>query len=153
MSALIPFLALNQTGDQVLAWVNQQLARAGFRVAQTFDLQVARLAHADCPCPHHGTDRCTCQMIVLLIYGEHADPATLVIHGQDGGSWLSFANPAAQHAHQRLEAFIRRALNPDRAEAPSPIKVLMEVEQRAGSARRKSFHLQRCTRSRKRKDK
>lgn len=126
MSALIPFLALDQTGDQVLAWANQQLAAAGFRVVQTFDLQVARLAHADCPCPHHGTDRCNCQMIVLLVYGEHAGPATLVIHGQDGSSWLSFANPTARRAGQRLEAFIRRALNPNRAEVPFPIEVAHE---------------------------
>ncbi len=126
MGAVIPFLALDRTGDQVLAWVNQQLAGAGFRVAQTFDLQVARLAHADCPCPHHGTDRCNCQMIILLVYGKRDDPASLIIHGQDRRTWLSLANPAGQHADPHLEASIRRALNPGNSEAVSSIEVAYE---------------------------
>ncbi len=127
MSALIPFLALDQTYDQVLAWVNQQLTGAGFRVVQTFDLQVARLAHTDCPCPHHGTERCNCQMIVLLVYHRKDDPATLVIHGQDSRTWLSLSNPAGRRADQRFEAAIRHALIPHHAEAPSPVEVAYEV--------------------------
>jgi hypothetical protein len=126
MSALIPFLALDQTGSQVLALANEKLTAAGFRVVQTFDLQVARLAHAGCPCPHHGTDRCNCQMIVLLVYGGYADPATLVIHGQDGRTWLSFASQTAQREDQHLETSIRRVLNPNRSGAPSPKEVAHE---------------------------
>ncbi len=127
MSALIPFLVLDQPCDQVLTLVNQQLTSAGFRVVQTFDLQVARLAHADCPCPHHGTDQCNCQMIVLLVYRKQQDdPATLVIHGQDGKTWLSLANPVLQHAYHHLEAAIRRALIPRRPDVPSPIEVVYE---------------------------
>src|SRR5512138_1147796 len=84
MSTLIPFLVLDQTCDQVQNSVNQLLAGAGFRVVRTFDLQVARLAHPDCPCPHHGTNECNCQMVVLLVYSKQEYPATLVIHGQDG---------------------------------------------------------------------
>ena len=68
MSALIPFLTLDQTCEQVLVWINGKLTDAGFRVVQTFDLHVARLAHPDCPCPHHGTADCDCQMVILLVY-------------------------------------------------------------------------------------
>lgn len=81
MSALLPFLALDQNCEQVQTWVTQQLTDAGFRVVQTFDLQVARLAHSDCTCPHHGTDKCDCQMVVLLIYRKREHPVTLVLHG------------------------------------------------------------------------
>ncbi len=112
MSALIPFLALDQTCGQVQAWVNRQLTYAGFRVAQTFDLQVARLAHPDCPCPHHGTGNCDCQMLVLLIYQKKGNPVTLVLHGQDGRTWLSLVNPTGQRANPHLEATIRRILTP-----------------------------------------
>ena len=127
MSALIPFLALDQPYDQVLALVNQQLTNLGFRVVQTFDLQVARLAHADCSCPHHGTDHCNCQMIVLLVYRKQQDdPATLVIHGQDGKTWLSLANPVLQHAYRNLEAAIRRMLMPRRSDVPSHIEAVYE---------------------------
>jgi hypothetical protein len=126
MSALIPFLALDQTCEQVQAWVNEQLTNAGFRIVQTFDLQVARLAHADCPCPHHGTDACNCQMIVLLVYGKQSDPATFVIHGQDERAWLSLAVPVGEHSNQHLEAVIRRTLMPHRANIQSPIEVAHE---------------------------
>lgn len=127
MSALIPFLVLDQACNQVQAWVNQQLTDAEFRVVQTFDLQVARLAHSDCPCPHHGTKDCNCQMVVLLIYGKQEDPATLIIHGQDGRSWVSLAGPVGKRANQHLEIAIRRALIPNRSTIPSPIEATYEA--------------------------
>ncbi|HEX6270532.1 MAG TPA: hypothetical protein VFZ43_09870 [Anaerolineales bacterium] len=127
MSALVPFLALDQTCEQVQAWVNEKLTGAGFRVVQTFDLQVARLAHSNCPCPHHGTENCNCQMMVLLIYGKQDDPASLVIHGQDGRTWLSLANPTGRRANQHLETAIRRALAPRLSNVPSPVTVTYEA--------------------------
>ena len=127
MSALIPFLVLDQTCDQVLAWINGQLTSAGLRVVQTFDLQVARLAHPDCPCPHHGTDDCNCQMVVLLVYRKQDDPATLVIHGQDGRTWVSLAGPVGKRANQHLETAIRRALIPHISNVTSSIKVAYEA--------------------------
>ena len=127
MSTLMPFLVLDQTCDQVLARVNGQLTNAGFRVVQTFDLQVARMAHPDCPCPHHGTHDCNCQMVVLLIYRNQDEPATLVIHGQDGKSWVSLAGPVGKRANQHLEAAIRRALIPQLSSVASPSEVVYEA--------------------------
>ena len=127
MSALIPFLVLDQTCDQVLAWISQQLTSASFRVVQTFDLQVARLAHPDCPCPHHGTNDCNCQMVVLLVYGKQDNPATLVIHGQDGRSWVSLAGPVGKRFNQHLEVVVRRALIPHISNMPSSIEVAYEA--------------------------
>ena len=127
MSTLMPFLVLDQTCDQVLAWVSQQLTSAGFRVVQTFDLQVARLAHPDCPCPHHGTNDCNCQMVVLLVYGKQDDPATLVIHGQDGRSWVSLAGPVGKRFNQHLEVVVRRALIPHISNMPSSSEVSYEA--------------------------
>ena len=127
MSTLMPFLVLDQTSDQVLNWVNQQLITAGFRIVQTFDLQVARLAHPDCPCPHHGTIDCNCQMVVLLVYGKQDDPATLVIHGQDGRSWVSLAGPLGKRFNQHVELVIRRALIPHVSNMSSSFEVTYEV--------------------------
>lgn len=127
MSALIPFLALDQTCEQVQAWINKRLTRAGFRVVQTFDLNVARLAHSDCPCPHHGTADCNCQMIVLLAYRKKNAPATLVIHSQDGQTWLSLTNPVGGRANQHLTAAIRRALLPRIPNMPSPVEMTYEA--------------------------
>src|SRR5512146_3259502 len=112
MSALLPFLTLDRTCEQVDAWVCQSLTDAGLRIVQTFDLQVARLAHPDCPCPHHGTDECNCQMVILLVYRKQGVPATLVIHGQDDRSWVSLASPMGKRPNQQLEAAIRHFLIP-----------------------------------------
>ncbi len=128
MSALLPFLALDQTCEQVQVWVNQQLTDAGFRVVQTFDLHVARLAHSDCPCPHHGTDDCNCQMVVLLVYQKKGDPVTLVIHGQDDRTWLSLANPTGQNTNHHLEMLVRRTLTPRIPRALEPSEVTYEAQ-------------------------
>ena len=119
MSALMPFMALDQPCEQVDSWVNQQLTNAGFRVVQTFDLQVARLAHPECPCPHHGADECNCQMVVLLVYRKEDDPATLVIHGQDGRTWLSLTKQEGKRVNPRLEAAIQHTLIPALPNPPS----------------------------------
>ena len=128
MSALLPFLALDQTCEQVQVLVNQQLTDAGFRVVQTFDLHVARLAHSDCPCPHHGTDDCNCQMVVLLVYQKKGDPVTLVIHGQDDRTWLSLANPTGQNTNHHLEMLVRRTLTPHIPHALEPSEATYETQ-------------------------
>ena len=110
MSTLFPFLAVEQNYDQVLRSVKETLIVAGFRVAQTFNLQIARQAHLDCPCPNHGTTDCNCQMIVLLVYGKQADPATLILHSQDGITYLSLSGPEGERATQNLGGSVRRAL-------------------------------------------
>jgi hypothetical protein len=92
--SISPFLTVSHTCDQTLQWVNQQLLKAGLRGVQTFDLHTARASSHDCECPNHGTDQCDCQMVVLLIYGSTEEPATLVLHGNDGKTWLSMTAPA-----------------------------------------------------------
>ncbi|MDP1715699.1 MAG: hypothetical protein Q8L41_13230 [Anaerolineales bacterium] len=131
MSALIPFLTLDQTCEQVQAWVNEKLTGAGFRVVQTFDLQVARLAHSDCPCPNHGTANCNCQMIVLLIYQKKEHPVTLVIHGQDDRTWLSLVSPAGGRANPHAEAAIRRALRQQFPNMLAPVEAAYEESRSA----------------------
>ena len=123
----MPFLILDQTCDQILTWVKQLLTGAGFRVVQTFDLQVARMAHPDCPCPHHGTNECNCQMVILLVYGKQDDPVTLVIHGQDGRSWVSLVSPVGKRFNQHLEVMVRRALIPHLSRMPSSVEVAYEA--------------------------
>lgn len=119
MSALLPFLTLNETSEKVQAWVSEKLTGAGFRVVPTFNLQIARLAHPDCSCPYHGTDDCNCQMVVLLVYDEQGDPVTLVIHGQKDQAWLSLATPMETGSRHSLESSVRNVLVP-RHPNPNP---------------------------------
>jgi len=93
-----PFLSVNHSCDKALQWTMEQLSQAGLRPVQTFDLHTARLALHDCPCPNHGTQECDCQMVVVLVYGKVEEPGTLILHGNDGQTWLSIPNGTASNA-------------------------------------------------------
>jgi len=105
-----PFLSINHSCDKALPWTKKQLSQAGLRPIQTFNLHTARLALHDCPCPNHGTDECDCQMVVLLVYGKATEPATLILHGNDGQTWVSIADNPRQRADEKLINSIRQAL-------------------------------------------
>lgn len=107
-----PFLILEQPCDEAIAWITRQVNGAGLQIMRTFDLQAARHDPADCPCPHHGTDQCDCQMVVLLVYGDDHQPVSLVAHSHDGKTWFSLVDTPQQRADPRLEATIRQTLAP-----------------------------------------
>lgn len=106
-----PFLSINHPCDEALQWARKQLVQADLRPIQTFDLHTARLAMHDCSCPNHGTEECDCQMVVLLVYGKVAEPATLILHGNDGQTWVSIANDPQQRTDTKLINSIRQALD------------------------------------------
>ncbi len=107
MNMLTTFLTLNCPCDEALQKTKKQLSQAGLRAMQTFDLHTARLALRDCPCPHHGTDECDCQMVVIMVYGETTEPATLILHGNGGQTWFSLVD---QPANKKMDLSIQRAL-------------------------------------------
>ncbi len=110
MNTLSPFLAISSSCNEALQVTKRQLAQAGLRSVQTFDLHAARLGLDDCPCPNHGTEACDCQLVILLVYGEAAEPLTLILHGNDGQTWVSVAESPSQPVDQRLVDSIRQAL-------------------------------------------
>jgi hypothetical protein len=113
-----PFFSVNHSCDKTLQWATEQLSQAGLRAVQTFDLHTARHALHDCPCPNHGTNECDCQMVVVLVYGKAEDvstplntsPVTLILHGNDGQTWLSIAEGPGHRSDSELSAEIRKAL-------------------------------------------
>lgn len=92
LMSFAPFLIVEQSCDTAMQWATQRLVEAGLRSVRTFDLQDARSGSHDCSCPHHGTEKCDCQMVVLLVYGVDNEPETLILHGSDGKTRLSFAH-------------------------------------------------------------
>jgi hypothetical protein len=79
LSQLIPI-------SVVLEEIIRQFSLEDMHVLQSFDLQDAReflLDPRDCACEYHGTDRCTCQYVVLLVSYANKTLATLVVHGHD----------------------------------------------------------------------
>lgn len=110
MSMLLPFLSMDSSCDQALQLTRTRLSEAGLSAVQTFNLNTARLGLQDCRCPNHGTDACDCQMVILLVYGEVAEPATLILHGNNGQTWISIADSAVQRGDAKLVGRIRNVL-------------------------------------------
>lgn len=103
-------LDLAKDCEEAVTQLMTLLVERGLQVRRSFDLQVARAAHTGCSCPHHGTSQCNCQMIVLLVYGQGANPATLVVHGRDGQTQVSLVNTPDLRPDDTLEAEIRETL-------------------------------------------
>ena len=96
MSNLTTILTLHQPAEKTIAWTMQRLMAYGFQVERTFDLHAARIAQVNCLCPYHGTNDCTCQMVVLLVHRQKAQPVTIVVHGHDDQTCLSLVDLASQ---------------------------------------------------------
>lgn len=110
MTTLSPFLSIDYSCDQALQMAKTQLSEAGLSAVQTFNLNTARLGLHNCCCPNHGTEACDCQMIVLLVYGESPEPATLILHGNNGQTWISIIDSAVHRGEPQLVTRIQRVL-------------------------------------------
>ncbi len=113
MNENVRLLTLKRGCDEATAQAIALLAGSGLRTIRSFDLQSARSAQGDCTCPHHGTAQCTCQFVVLLVYGPTGAPITLVAHGQDDYTWFSLVDTPLQPADYKLRAKITQIFLPD----------------------------------------
>lgn len=103
-------LTLQSDSQTAVNHAVQRLVLAGFEVIRSFDLKVAMAEHLGCTCPHHGTDQCDCQMVVLLVYGQSGSPVTLVVHGHDGQTQVALMGSAEQELSASVVKRIVRAL-------------------------------------------
>lgn len=113
MPTTSPFVIFRKPCAEAVLWAARKLEQSGLQTVRTFDLQATRLVHLDCPCPHHGTAQCNCQMVVLLVYQGNTPPATMVIHGNDETSWFYLINTPQQPVGQHLEKNIQAVLSLD----------------------------------------
>jgi hypothetical protein len=110
MNSASPFVTIKKPGEATVDWTIHLLENAGLQVLRTFDLQEARLSHPDCPCPHHGTEACDCQMSVLLVYQAGQDPASILIHSFQETTWLYLVDTPEQPVDPKMELLIREVL-------------------------------------------
>ncbi len=100
------------------------LTRRGLYVMRSFDLQSALSAHGGCECPHHGTAQCNCQFVVLLVYGEAAEPVVLTTHSRDGQTQARLVHdattiPDPRLAEDVLAAVVEAAITLQAASVPA----------------------------------
>lgn len=93
MTKTTRLLTLKLDSEAAVAQVIRRLIEADLQVLRSFDLQAARSHHINCACPRHGTARCDCQMIILLVYNQDEQPLTLVAHGRDGKTHFALVDP------------------------------------------------------------
>lgn len=89
--------------DRVVGYLTEALTTLGLQVHLSFNLQSARreLANPDgCPCPYHGTVDCSCQYIVMLVSREGFPPISIVAHGHEDQTHLTFSLPDSARADQ-----------------------------------------------------
>jgi len=110
MNQALELPSLNLDAEQALPLITNLLSGLGFQVLPSFDLQAARASQFRCRCPHHGTAQCDCQMVVLLIYGHGDQPTSMVVHGQDGKTFLSLVDTPQQRPDKGMLNRIRKAL-------------------------------------------
>ena len=108
MTTFLPFLSISSSCDHALSLAQQALSEAGLSSIQTFNLSAARLGLRECSCPHHGTDACDCQMVVLLVYGPTDEPVTLILHGNNRQTWFSI--PSGTSSNEALALQIQNSL-------------------------------------------
>lgn len=111
MNQTIPLVDLAMDCEAAVASVSSQLIDNGLQVMRSFDLQTARSTHTGCTCPHHGTELCDCQMVVLLVYGHPSRPGTLVAHGRNGQTQVALVHSPQQSLDADLEKTICQALS------------------------------------------
>ena len=120
MSQGTPFVSVHQSCDTAVPVFIERLQQSGLQVVRTFNLRETNCADAQCTCPNHGTEQCDCQMVVLLVYGNDGQPASLIAHGHHGQTWLSLAE-FFDGGNSRLERQIRGVLAPPHLSAQDPL--------------------------------
>lgn len=99
-------MAVEGDCDRILREIARRLRSAGYPAERTFDLRAARAVQTDCPCPHHGTAQCDCQMVVLLAYIDSGPPVSLVAHGNGGRCRVSVVASPGQSVPALNLAFL-----------------------------------------------
>jgi hypothetical protein len=105
-----PILYVPQPCDEAVPFFVERMQQSGLQVVRTFDLHETRVGVTTCTCPNHGTEKCDCQMVVLLVYGKENTPASLVADGHNGQTWFSLVEFLGG-TNARLEAQIVASLS------------------------------------------
>lgn len=134
-------VVFGRPSDEVIAAVTTTLSQRGYRVMRSFDLQEARTHHEkNCPCPHHGTELCTCQYVVLLVYPQASasgwatdelshPPRVLTVDTYEQATFVTFHRDETISRHEvpvitsaLIEAVTLLALS-EPSKVPSPVQV------------------------------
>ncbi len=96
--------------EAAAAFVTDRLELLGLQIQRSFDLRTAAcVSHPEEACPHRGTAPCTCQLVVLLVYGADGPPVSLVAHGYEQRTWFWLVRDPSQPAGSSTQELVRLA--------------------------------------------
>ena len=120
---MIHLQTLDCSGNEAIAWLQQQLHALGLTSLVSFDSRTMRHGQSGLPCPRHGDSRgrnscgrngrCDCQIIILLVYDADAQPATLVLHGASSFLTLSLVDTPQQRPLPQLRTLLYQNFQPE----------------------------------------
>lgn len=96
--------------SQFVSPLRQALEAVDLWVVQSFDLRSTRALHEGCTCPNHGTERCNCELVVLLVYPPSGDPATLTLDGRDGKTFVYIVDATGSAQTSAVEELIQEVI-------------------------------------------
>jgi hypothetical protein len=102
---------LNLECESVISQMARPLTQWGLRIVRSFDLQSACASFPDLTCPHHGDTPCDCQLVVLLIYGADAHPASVVLHSHRGKTDIDLVDSPNNRPTPDLVEMIRQVFS------------------------------------------
>ena len=111
MAAQTPFKVYFCDSAPVVRELTENLSAAGLRVVKTFDLHAACATLTDNICPHHGTEPCDCQLVVLQVHGIRTAPVSLIVHSHRGRTDLQWDDAPGFPPDPEGRALILRALD------------------------------------------
>lgn len=102
-------LGNNQSHARAVDWIINLLQQADLQVLPSFSLRAALPANMPFACPDH-EHTCDSELAILLVYAGDHRPVTLLAHGHNGHTWLTFADTQGEQPSPHLVHKIRAAL-------------------------------------------
>ncbi len=78
-----PFCILDQDCHVITNRIVEEVEKAGMQTLRSFDLDTVRSTRQGFCCPIHGTNACSCHMVILLILLREHGSLTLILEGSD----------------------------------------------------------------------
>ncbi|HKZ55117.1 MAG TPA: hypothetical protein VJ123_06530 [Anaerolineales bacterium] len=104
-------MRLDLRNEAAVRALSEALAARSLTLLRSFDLRLALTAHEECACPYHGTAHCTCQYVILLVYGDAGEPpAVLSAHSFAAQTDIRFVQTAEWQASADLQESVNAAL-------------------------------------------
>ncbi len=78
-----PLFVLDQNCQDITSRIVHEVEKAGMQALRSFDLDAVRSSSQGFCCPIHGTNVCTCHLVILLILSRQRGSLTVILEGSD----------------------------------------------------------------------